>query len=80
MAEADPGFQKDNVMVVPINGLDEEIVSQKVSLVSGVKSVSAMSSGFRKHFEGMSIPVWLSNKKDAGLLIIIMSVRILFLP
>ena len=65
MSKADPGFKKDNVMVIPINGLNEHVVSQKIRGVSGVTAVAAMSSGFRKHFEGMNAPVWLSNKKDA---------------
>ena len=65
MAKAGPGFRKDNVMVIPLNGIDEKIAAQKIRSVTGVESVSAMSSEFGKHFQGMSMPVWISNKKDA---------------
>jgi putative ABC transport system permease protein len=64
MAHAEPGFKKDNVLVVPINGINEKIAAQKIANVSGVRSVSAMSAKFSKHFSGLNIPVWLSNKKD----------------
>ena len=65
MGEADPGFKRDNVLVLPLNGLDKDILAQKISSLSGVKSVSAMSSQFKKHFAGMSATVWLNNKQDA---------------
>ena len=65
MAQASPGFRKDNVMIIPLNGIDEKIAAQKIKSVTGVESVSAMSSQFGKHFQGMSMPVWISNKKDA---------------
>ena len=44
MASMDPGFKKENVMVLPLNGIDEKVASQKIAQVSGVKSVSAMSA------------------------------------
>jgi putative ABC transport system permease protein len=62
---ADPGFKKDNVLVIPLNGLDEKIAAQQVSSVSGVKSVSAMSVSLGSRFKGMSMPVWTSTKSDA---------------
>ena len=65
MANADPGFKKDNVMVIPLNGIDAKIAAQKISNVSGVNTVAAMSSDFGKRFQGMNMPVWISNKKDA---------------
>jgi putative ABC transport system permease protein len=65
LSKLDPGFKRDQVLVVPINGLDENIVSQKISGVSGVKSVSASSARFNKHFSGLNAPVWISNKKEA---------------
>jgi putative ABC transport system permease protein len=45
--------------------MDENIISQKISGISGVRSVSAMSGAFSKHFEGMNVPVWLKNKQEA---------------
>jgi putative ABC transport system permease protein len=65
MAKADPGFKKENVMIVPLKGMDERIAAQKIATLSGVQGVSAMSSLFNKHFSGMTTPVWRDNKKDA---------------
>ncbi len=65
MAKANPGFTKNNMMVIPLNGFDEKIAAQKITDVSGVKSVAATSANFTKHFNGMNAPFWLSNKKDA---------------
>ena len=65
MANANPGFTKANMMIIPVNGVDEQIVAQKINNVSGVKSVAATSASFSKHFSGMNMPVWLSNQKDA---------------
>ena len=65
MAAANPGFKKDNVMMLPLNGFDAKIIAQKIEGVSGVTSVSAMSSSLGKRFQGMNTAVWLSSKKDA---------------
>ena len=65
MAQANPGFRKDNVMIIPLNGIDEKITAQKIQGVTGVESVSAMSSQIGGRFQGMNMPVWLSNKKEA---------------
>lgn len=65
MANANPGFTKANMMIIPVNGVDEQIMAQKINNVSGVKSVAATSASFSKHFSGMNMPVWLSNQKDA---------------
>lgn len=64
MANADPGFKRDNVMVVPLNGRNEAIAAQQLASLSGVQSVSATSAIFTKRFNGMNTPAWLSNKKD----------------
>jgi putative ABC transport system permease protein len=65
MSDSDPGFKKDNIVIAALSGIDENIISQKISTVSGVKSVSATSANFSKHFEGMSSPVWLNDKQSA---------------
>ncbi|HTE12550.1 MAG TPA: FtsX-like permease family protein, partial [Chitinophagaceae bacterium] len=65
LAAADPGFKKENVLVLPLNGIDEKIAAQQVASVSGVKSVSAMSASFGSHFNGMNMPVWTAAKNDA---------------
>ena len=65
MAKENPGFRKNNVMILPLQGVDEKVAAQKIGTVSGVESVCAMSSQFGKHFQGMNMPVWITNKKDA---------------
>ena len=65
MANVNPGFKKSNIMVIPLNGFDEQIAEQKINNISGVKSVAATSANFAKRFTGMNAPVWLSNQKDA---------------
>ena len=68
MAAADPGFKRDNVLVMPLNGMDEAIAAQEIAAVNGVQSVSAVSASFGAHFSGTNMPVWISNKADAMLL------------
>jgi putative ABC transport system permease protein len=65
MADADPGFKKENVMVISLNGMDNQVAQQKIAAVSGVKGVSASSANFSQRFNGMNMHVWLSNKNDA---------------
>jgi putative ABC transport system permease protein len=65
MADADPGFKRDNVLVVPLNGIDSKIAVQQISGISGVISVGATSSSFSKRFNGVNTHAWLSNKQDA---------------
>lgn len=65
MAKADPGFKKDNVLVIPLHGMDAKIAAQKILTISGVESVSAMSSSFGKRFLGMNAQVWIGSQKDA---------------
>ncbi|HEX5154756.1 MAG TPA: ABC transporter permease [Parafilimonas sp.] len=65
ISKADPGFKQDNIMVVPLDGMNENITAQQISKLSGVQSVSATSANFTQHFNGMNVPVWLNNKKDA---------------
>lgn len=63
MAAADPGFKKDNVMVLALNGADAKIAAEKIAGISGVKGVSATSSDFSKRFNGMKAPVWLTDNQ-----------------
>ncbi|MEP7319885.1 MAG: FtsX-like permease family protein, partial [Panacibacter sp.] len=64
MADADPGFKKEGVVVLALNGVDAKIAVDKLTGVSGVASVSAMSSDFSRRFDGMRALVWLTDKKD----------------
>lgn len=66
MGSANPGFVRDNMMVVPLGAVDAKIASQMVAMVSGVKSVSLLSTTFKPHFEGMRGHAWVDNQqKDA---------------
>ena len=65
MEKVNPGFKRENVIVAPLNGLDESIAAQQLSSISGIQSVSATSANFTKHFNGMNTPAWISNKKEA---------------
>lgn len=65
MGNADPGFNKQHVMELSLNGVDEKIVMQKIAAVSGVKSVAATTAKFTSKFSGMSLPVWTTEQKDA---------------
>ena len=65
MAKADPGFKKKNVLVIPVNGINEKLAAQTIKNVSGVKSVSASSAKFTSRFSGMSTPAWMSNRNNA---------------
>jgi putative ABC transport system permease protein len=51
--------------VAPVNGLDEQVAEQQLLTLSGVRSVSALSGSFTNRFNGMNIPAWVNNRKDA---------------
>lgn len=65
MAKTEPGFKRDHLIIVPLNDINEQIVTQKLSSVRGVKAISASSANFTKRFSGMSSPFWLSSRKNA---------------
>ncbi|MES1216412.1 MAG: ABC transporter permease [Bacteroidota bacterium] len=65
LAAADPGFKKDNVLVVPLKGIDDKIAAQKLKEIPGVQSAGAMSAIFSGRFSGLNFPVWLNNRQDA---------------
>lgn len=65
LAKTDPGFKRDNVLVLPVAGVDENIAAQKISGISGVRAVSASSANFTVRFNGLSAPAWISSNKEA---------------
>lgn len=65
LSKADPGFRRENVMIIPTNDIDERIAAQKLSTVTGVRSVTATTADFTKRFSGLSTPVWVSNNREA---------------
>ncbi|PZR26081.1 MAG: hypothetical protein DI535_15495 [Citrobacter freundii] len=64
MGSADPGFKRDNVLVIPLKGTKAAIASQKIAAVSGVQNVTAMSSMFTGHFSGLSTNAWMSDPQQ----------------
>ncbi|MDO6428950.1 ABC transporter permease [Flavitalea sp. BT771] len=67
MAAADPGFKRDNVLVVPLDGVDEKIASNAISGTGGVQVVSSLSTTFRPHYNGMRGPGWIDNAQKGSL-------------
>lgn len=65
LAATDPGFKKDHVLVVPLQDVNEELALQQLSNINGVRAVGAASIHFTKRTGGMSIPVWISDQKNA---------------
>jgi len=59
LANADPGFQRENVLVVPLEGLDEKIAANTIAATGGIRSVSGLSTIFSSHFTGERGPAWI---------------------
>lgn len=65
LSDVDPGFKRADVLVVPLEGTDDELATQKIKQLAGVESVSAMSSSLAKRFNGMSTTAWHKDKTEA---------------
>jgi putative ABC transport system permease protein len=65
MGKADRGFAKDNIMVVPLNGLKAERIIQEINSIAGIHSSGAMSAEISKKFSGMSMPAWTDDPQKA---------------
>lgn len=66
LSAEDPGFRKDNVLVVSLEGTSATVAAPKLAMVSGVRTVSALSVPFTPHFSGTRSQAKLSrNAKDA---------------
>ena len=65
MGKLDPGYKRDNVIVLPLNGVSPQVVSQELHNVSGIQSVAASTANFAKRFNGLNTTAWLSNKNEA---------------
>ena len=63
LGAVDPGFKRDNVLVLPLNGLNKEIASQKIAALSGVQSVTGLSTPFTGRFSGMRSAAWADNQQ-----------------
>jgi putative ABC transport system permease protein len=67
LGAADPGFKKEDVLVVPLEGLNAGITAQRIAQVSGVQSVSVLSATFTPHFSGMRSAAWIDNQQKKGI-------------
>jgi putative ABC transport system permease protein len=65
MADADPGFQKENVLVADMRGINQKIATHELSLVNGVQHIAGLSARLDGRFSGMKAPMWLTTQKDA---------------
>ncbi|MEO5682912.1 MAG: ABC transporter permease [Chitinophagaceae bacterium] len=66
LGAVDPGFKKDHVLVVPLQGLNEQVTIQKIAAVSGVQTITGLSTPIQARFSGMRSPAWTDNQqKDA---------------
>jgi putative ABC transport system permease protein len=65
LAKLDPGYKTANVLVVPLDGIDENIMAQKILGVTGVRDVAATSANFTKRFNGLRAPFWITHNKEA---------------
>lgn len=58
----DPGFRPANVVVVPLQGLKADLVAPKMAMVSGVRTVAALSVPFTRHFSGLRSQAWIGHR------------------
>lgn len=65
MGSADTGYKRDDILVVPLNGLNNQLAAQKLRNVAGVHSTGAMSAELSKHSGGMFVPAWISDPSNA---------------
>lgn len=65
IGKADPGFRRDHMMLVSLNGADKDIAMQKIAAVSGVQRVSGLSSDLTKRFNGMNASVWITDSRES---------------
>ena len=61
MSSADHGFRRDNVLVVPLNGVDKDRAANAIAATGGINSVSGLSCAFTPHYEGRRGPGWINN-------------------
>ncbi len=65
MGNTERGFAKDNIMIVPLNGLKIDLAVHEISKITGVRSIGGMSAEISKRFSGMSMPVWITDPQQA---------------
>ncbi|MEP6746655.1 MAG: ABC transporter permease [Bacteroidota bacterium] len=64
LGEANPGFKRENTLIVSLAGINEQIAAQKIAAVPGVESVCAFSVPFKPHFGGMRTPARADKQQE----------------
>ncbi|GGA98147.1 ABC transporter permease [Puia dinghuensis] len=67
LSSADRGFKRDNVLVIPLDGVDKKRAFPTVAGVGGVRSVSGLSVDFQRHSNWMRGLAWLDNAQKGAL-------------
>ncbi|MDB5246099.1 MAG: hypothetical protein JWQ40_493 [Segetibacter sp.] len=52
IANADPGYDRDNLLVVPLQGADYKVLSADIGRLSGVQNITAASETFGRNSSG----------------------------
>ena len=65
MGSRDPGFKRDQVMVVPLGAANAAIAAQQMATVSGVQTVAGLSTTFNGHFQGQRSGAWVDKQQEA---------------
>lgn len=65
MAEADPGFNRDNIMMMASLGKNDAIARQQIAGLNGVVEVAGSSANFSQRFNGINANVWVVNKNES---------------
>jgi putative ABC transport system permease protein len=52
IANADPGYDRENLLVLPLQGADHKILSSEIAGLSGVENITATSEPFGRNISG----------------------------
>jgi len=67
MASADHGFKRDNILIVPLNGIDKDRAANAIAATGGISSVSGLSTTFDGRYHSLRGPGWIDNGKKGDL-------------
>ncbi|HXO75434.1 MAG TPA: ABC transporter permease, partial [Puia sp.] len=61
MASADHGFKRNNILIIPLNGIDKDRAANVIAATGGISSVSGLSTTFDGRYQSMRGPGWVDN-------------------
>jgi putative ABC transport system permease protein len=67
MASADHGFKRENMLIVPLNGIDKDRTANAIAATGGISSVSGLSTTFDRRYQSMRGPGWIDNGQKGSL-------------